>query len=172
MTVTTVVRERGATPKLMAREANDIHRDVAREMAITWHDRYVRKHFTQAGASEYGYTPRAGERGTGKAFRKSYTGRKLARFGHTRPLVFSGASLVLVLASRNNVRATATKGEARAVLRMNAPALNWRNPRSRIDMRDELTRVSAAENVDLANTTEERMQQRYAAIRATETTNL
>jgi hypothetical protein len=163
------MRERGATPKLAAREANNINRDAAAEVALTWHDRYVRKHFTNAGATEYRYTPRAGERGSGKAFRKSYTGKKLLSKGHTRPLVFSGESYVRVLGSRTNITSTARRGEAQARLRMNAPALNFKNPRSSIDMRDELTRVSDPEQDELTIVGREYQESRYRAIATTET---
>lgn len=168
------ITESGPTPRLMMRQKNQVHREAASQLAIFWHDNYVRKHFTQAGATEYGYAPRKGQPGNPhpKGFRRSYTGRKLATKGHTRPLTWSGASFVLVIASRNNVTATATKGVATARLRMNAPALNFRHPRSRVDMRAELTTVSPREGAEMGVQGGRYLQERYQALRDSETTTI
>ncbi len=168
------IKESGATPKLMARVANQVHREAAKDLAVFWHDNFVRKHFTQAGATEYGYTPRRGQEGSpgSKGFKKSYTGRKLAMKGHTRPLVWSGTSYLLVIASRNNVTATATKGTAHARLRMNAPALNFRNPHTRIDMRKELTTISPREAAEMSVAARDYIDARYRALRDQETTTV
>jgi len=174
MSLEVKITERGPTPRLMARQSNIVHRGAATDLAHFWHDNYVRKHFTQAGATEYGYAPRKGMPGNPhpKGFKRSYTGRKLRLKGHTRPLVYSGESYLRVIASRNNVTATATKGQAKARLRMNAPALNFRNPRSRIDMRAELTTISAAEGAEMSVQAGTYLQQRYEALRDSETTTV
>jgi len=174
MSIEVKITEQGPTPRLMMRQKNQVHREAATDLAHFWHDQYVRKHFTQAGASEYGYAPRKGQPGNPhpKGFKRSYTGRKLALKNHTRPLVWSGASYLLVLASRNNVTATATKGQATARLRLNAPALNFKNPRSRIDMRTELTTISPREASEMSVRAGEYLQQRYAALRDSETTTV
>lgn len=174
MTLDVNITERGATPRLMARQANSVHRVAAIDLAHFWHDHYVRKHFTQAGATEYGYTPRRGQSGNlgPEGFNRSYTGQKLRIKGHTRPLVWSGASYLFVIASRNNVTATATRGNATARLRMNAPALNFKNPRSRIDMRAELTTVSPREHQEMELATAGFIDQQYRNLRDSETTRL
>lgn len=168
------ITEQGPTPRLMLRQQNNVSREAASDLAIFWHDNYVRKHFTQAGATEYGYAPRKGQPGNPhpKGFRRSYTGRKLALKGHTRPLVWSGSSYLLVIASRNNVTATAKKGAATARLRMNAPTLNFRNPHSRVDPRAELTTVSSREGAEMGVQGGTYLQQRYQALRDTETTTV
>lgn len=104
-----------------------------------WHRELLPKHFTNQGAKEYGYAPRKGEKGNkgGKGFRKSYTGRKLKRFGHTRPLVFTGE---LQRMSRfRNIKAT-SKGVK--VTLPQARKANLRHPKSNVNMADELTRFS------------------------------
>lgn len=168
------ITEQGPTPRLMMRQKNQVHREAAIELAHYWHDNFARKHFTQAGAAEYGYAPRKGQPGNPhpKGFKRSYTGRKLKTQGHTRPLTYTGQSYLLVIASRNNVTATATKGQATARLRMNAPALNFRHPRSRIDMRAELTTISPREATELSVQAGRYLQQRYQALRDSETTTV
>jgi hypothetical protein len=74
--------------------------------AVGWHlfNQFVQKHFTKAGAAEYRaenvaygevaaddtYRPRGGEGESGKAFWKSYNGRKQKSLGHQLAMVFSG----------------------------------------------------------------------------------
>jgi hypothetical protein len=173
MSIEVKITEQGPTPRLMMRQKNQVHRLAAMDLAVFWHDNFARKHFTQAGATEYGYAPRKGQPGNPhpKGFTKSYTGRKLKTQGHTRPLVYSGDSYLRVLASRNNVTATATKGAATAKLRLSAPTLNFRNPRSRIDMRAELTTVSPSEANTLGLQAGTYLQARYRALQETETTS-
>jgi hypothetical protein len=88
------------------------------------------------GAREYGYQKREGERGTAgsEKFKTSYTGRKLRRFGHTRPLVLTGESMRL--AAIRDVRST-SKG-AKVVI--HARVLNFRP-----HMRREMTMISLKE---------------------------
>lgn len=147
----------GPIPKgLSKRVFNNVLKRAYAGVMRFWHLNFKKKHFTTAGGTEYGYKPRKGERGNPdrKGFDRSYTGRKLRFKGHTRPLVFSGRSMRSAMAS-NKVVAT-SKG-ARAIV--NAPALNFRNPHSNIDMRSEMTTVSAAERsvmIRLFNTSVER----------------
>ncbi len=104
--------------------------------AAAWHRDYYERHFTPAGARLYGYYRRKGEGMApgSKPFRRSYTGRKLARFGHADPLKFTGEGF-----QRGKVsRIVATRRQAKVVL---PSVFNYRHPKSRIDMRAELTRV-------------------------------
>lgn len=158
--------EQGATPKMAARELNNINRDAAQEMGHHWHREFRPKHFTHAGATEYGYTPRAGERGSSSKvkFARSYTGRKLKKFGHTNPLVYSGLSRDLTRIP--NIRSTATRGNATCRVRMNAPRLNMRNPTTKINLREELSRISSGESKQLADVARRTIQDRFAAIRS------
>ena len=69
---------------------------------IGWHlfNNFVQKHFTKAGADEYRdgdvtagapvFQARSGEGESGKAFWRSYNGRKQKQFGQQLALVFSG----------------------------------------------------------------------------------
>ena len=104
-----------------------------------WQDRFSARHFSAAGAHDYGYDPRS----------KQYTRAKLKAKGHMIPLVWSGASREL--AKIKDIRTG--RLSARAVI--NAPTLNLRptfrkGPRKgqlakKTSMREEMTRVTAKE---------------------------
>jgi hypothetical protein len=93
--------------------------------AVGWHlvRNFIEKHFTKAGADEYRtgnvaygetagddtYRARSGEGETGKAFWRSYNGRKQKRLGHQIPLLFSdrtrdGARRATIYATSNGLR--------------------------------------------------------------------
>lgn len=162
------LRYKGALPKLKRAVWNkSVLIPTMRDALTHWHSKFRPKHFTAEGANEYKYAARKGEkmtRGT-KAFNRSYTGRKLASKGHSRPLVFSGVSERL---SRiRDIRVTSKRG--RAIL---PPGFNRKHPKSRIRMRDEVTRVSTREEKTLAAIADRSVTRRLAAIRSTETKKL
>ena len=97
---------RGAVPSIQRRHWRAILRAAYYHLGVFWHRELRKKHFTHRGAREYHYRKRQGEPGgpRPRGKRKSYTARKLAKFGHTYPLVYTGASM---RASRiREVRAT------------------------------------------------------------------
>ena len=138
-----------------------------------WHRRLRPKHFTNAGAREYGYQPRKGEAGNqaAKGFRRSYTGRKLAAKGHTRPLVWSGELEQLSRAKRIEARAFATRSKVRVVMPLAAKA-NFRNPYSQINMRQELTTISPGEGGELVELHNRSMNDRLNRQAGTQTTTI
>lgn len=150
------IKWRGATPGELARRAlNDIMRAAYQQLGIYWVLHFRAKHFTNAGATEYGYAPRDGERGRpGKyGFKRSYTGRKLRIAGHTRPLVSGRKGPDHEPSSEEQTARTATvqafsaNKRSRVEVRMTAPRLNF--TRGAINMRDELTRISRPEQTIL-----------------------
>jgi hypothetical protein len=80
----------------MGRSIAALHREAAKGAYAAAGEDYHRelrpKRFTREHAKEAGFQPRAGENLAwgSKAFWKSYTGRKLKKYGHTLPLVFTG----------------------------------------------------------------------------------
>lgn len=133
------------------------------DAGLFWHKHLRPKHFTKAGATEYGYAPRRGERGNllaGESFRSSYTGQKLRKFGHTRPLEYTGHSRALT--RLRDVRPM-TKGRGvRVVLR--APGLNRSVKGASVNMRAEMTVISEREAnqiIRLWNRSLERRLKRY-----------
>jgi len=114
---------------------------------------HIAKHFTAAGAAEYGYATRS----------RKYTAAKQRKFGHTLPLVYSGEMKANCRAPE--IRAT-SKG-CKVVLQ--ARKANRRNPKSRANMAAELRQVSAAEAAQLAREKDRAMIRRIRAARGSET---
>lgn len=159
------VKYTGAVPGIARKLLPGIKKTAYGAAGVDWHRTARPKHFTKAGASEYGYAPRKGEAGNPHrgGFRRSYTGQKLAKMGHTRPLVYTGQSMALT--RLRDVRATSTG--ARVV--MNAPGLNRRNPASKVNPRAELTALSDADRDRAARTIDQSMDASFKAITTTET---
>lgn len=160
------VTERGATPKLTAKQHRHHTRDMLNNAGVKWHRDYRPKHFTKAGAREYGYEPRGGEQRSGSPFKGSYTAKKLRLFGHTRPLVFTGES-----EARTRVRDIRANSKRVRVV-MNAPALNFRPTPQSPDLRDEMTRVSPAEQDEIVRESEKYLARTYARMSDSETTTI
>lgn len=153
------VETSGPTPRRVAARLNKIKKTMWESLGVDWHQKMRPKHFTHRGAAEYGYTPRKGEDATGKRFRNSYTGKKFRLFHHTDPLVYTGTSKQLT--RLRDVRATG-KG-CRVVMR--APALNLKPKGGRIDMRDEMTRISTAEQLRLTQSGGDRLKRGISKVR-------
>ena len=100
-----------------------------------WHKTIRPKHFTAAGAAEYGYTPRD----------QNYTAGKLEQFGHTSPLELSGEAKRQ--SEQEDIRATFNR--VRVVI--HAPKLNFRVKDSAVNMSEELRTISTAECKTLSN---------------------
>lgn len=163
------IREKGATPRLMRREINAIKRAAFEGAGVQWHDEFRLKHFTLAGAREYGYSPRQGDGLSGKAFWRSYQGRKQKYLGHQIPLVYSGEAQRM--SEFRAIRATSTSKKSQVTIAMaRLQKLNWRHPNSQIDMADEMRRVSAGEERILVGTIQRGIDSRLAAMTSTHTT--
>lgn len=133
MIIAITLRERGATPRHMGKIMREAIRVGYLNAGVWWHKECRPKHFTREGYQLYQYTPRQGEANTGtKIFKKSYTGRKLKKFGHTNPMVYTGVSERLTRV--RDVRAN-SKG---CKIVMPAFALNFRPKGGRINMVNEL----------------------------------
>jgi len=158
----------GATPGYSLRKLNPWKKAAYAATGVDWHRTALPKHFTRAGAREYDYSPRKGEPGNRyrKGFKRSYTGQKLAQFGHTLPLVYSGESRAL--SRLRDVRASG-KG-VRIVL--NAPGLNRRHPKSKINMRREVLALSPADEARAMRTFDREMQRQIDQTQHTETKTL
>lgn len=151
MIVSVNITYAGAVGRILRREWNGILKNAWAAVGRYWHTMYRPKHFTHAGATEYGYEKR----------KSRYERRKLRRYGHTYPLVFSGMSRNL--ARLQDVRPYATGGNSptgksgvRIVL--HSPGLNRRPKTGTINMRDEMTRVSRREMRELLSICSHRVQ--------------
>jgi hypothetical protein len=102
------IRERGRAPRRLAKAYGQASKTSWRETGLHYHQTMRPKRFTVAHGKAAGYQPRKGDEfawGT-KQFWKSYVGRKVRKFKHRRPLVWSGeterrARAVNIVAQRN-----------------------------------------------------------------------
>lgn len=155
------VRYRGVKPWLPKRQTNPAKKQSFLASINYWFDHFRKKHFTVAGAKEYGYQPRDGEKaGTAsKHFWRSYTGRKLKKFGHRRPLMWSGDSELRTRTRK--VSASSKWGR----WTNSARKLNFRPHPNAPNLPDELTRVSSREIVKLAKVYEKKFGQELKRIK-------
>lgn len=128
-----VIKYKGAVPRAMRKRFRVVSAFAHKVAGTWWHATMRPKHFTQAGRQEYRYSRRT----------KDYRFRKMREKGHNNPLVFSGISRLTT--RLRDVRAT-SKG-VRVVMR--AGNLAKQNPKSRVNMQDELTRVSRREEREI-----------------------
>lgn len=149
-------------------DLRNIQRTTWRFVGLFWHRTYKAIHFTKRAMRRYGYTPRRGDPGSGRRFKGSYQELKLLRkplfkgsnagtpIGEVKPLVWSGRSRALAMASRK-VEATAkSSGRGRVDIIINAPALNFSGPKGRINMRREMETVTAQEELQMGKVASER----------------
>jgi hypothetical protein len=141
-----------------AKEFHAYRREAWLAVGNYWHDHFRAKHFTKAGAREYGYQQRSGEGLSGKAFWKSYTGRKQKYRGHSDPLVYSGRSRER--SQQRTLRAVSRGPRSYLQIRINAPALNFRRTvkgKLTPDMVSEMQTISKAEKTELVKVHDDTM---------------
>lgn len=117
------IKERGATPRGMARAYNKAAKKSYHAAISYFHQTYRAKRFTVKHARAAGYALRKGEDlpWGSKEFWRSYTGRKMRKFGHRSPLKYTGETERR--ARVVNITATSKQGKGRYSL----PALNYRS---------------------------------------------
>lgn len=152
------MRERGFTPKLALKKLREINVVTMTELGNYWHDNFRDKHFTPAGAREYGYAPR----------NVAYMIKKAKKWGHRNPLEWSGKSRALSrIKDIRTAGTTAARGRVRVVLHM--PALNFIPKGGSINMNDEMTRVSQAEIQKLGEIAADSLDRQFNALTETST---
>lgn len=124
-----------------------------RAIASEWHAKYLPQHFTKAGAAKYGYKKRKGEGMSAnisssdisgsfssfeKKYKRTYAYKKQRMFGHSDPLVFSGEGKQLS-------RLRKIRGNSKQAKVVLPSKFNFKNPKSQIKMRDELTAITSSE---------------------------
>lgn len=149
------IRENGWSPKIAKRELNNINKGTMQDVGEYWHNHFREKHFTTAGAREYGYAPRA----------RGYMIAKAKKKGHQLPLVWTGVSRLRSMFPR--IVATASKANAKVRIVLNMPQLN-RIPR----LREEMERVSQRELSILGNVVVESQERRHSALKDTSVTTI
>lgn len=153
---TITIVEKGAVPRGFKR----FHRRAAKlafeAIGGHWHQHHRPKHFTRRAFSEYGYLPRS----------RAYNRRKRWRMGHERPGEFTGES------KRRTATARIVAKHNEGLVRMNAPGLNRRPKNGRINLREELMRISAGEATKLSQVWAKRHEKGLHEIKESTTTKL
>lgn len=113
-------------------------------MAREWHGKFLLLHFDESAYGRYRYAARDGQRSNRetKAWLTSYTRRKLRRYGHTRPLVWTGRAL----GESQLLRLSSTSKWAKVRL---SNRFNLRPRSGTTVMRDEVTRILPSESAHL-----------------------
>lgn len=132
-------------------KANDVRAAARKALAAVggrWILKYLPLHFKQSAHARYGYLPRD----KGYRLRKRLGGdiAGVESIREDKPLVWSGRSREHARQARVVTKA-ASSTYAYADVIINAPALNFRYQNSKIDMRDEVTRITQSELQDLAD---------------------
>jgi hypothetical protein len=146
------VKERGPVPRRLKAHYTQVSRESWRETGIAFHTTYRPRRFTTAHARAAGYAPRAGENlpyGS-KAYWASYIGRKKRRFGHVRPLEWSGESRRAVQTANLVVTSNQVKVKYRGARVFNFRGLN-----------EEFTRLLPAEAVQLGRVYDRNLTKRF-----------
>lgn len=154
------VTSRGMTFRIAQRELNNVVRDSMTEVAEYHHENHIPDRFTYYGAKRLGFPERS----------KSTNARKKRRNGNVNPNVWTGESREAALRSPT-IKATATRGSASAVIRLGAPNLNFRNPKSpnKVHPAAEIKQIPDFEASVLSRVMAERVDFHLGSYRAAET---
>lgn len=143
------LRERGATPRGMAKRLNAMKRESALTMARFFHTELVDNRFTEGHARRAGYARRSGK----------YTQRKQRLKGHRRPLEYSGQTRRKVRAKvRLSSTATSRRTSAKASY-TGARKLSFRPKGGRINMQKEFRTITRDEAEQLAKVYDRELDQ-------------
>ncbi|QDT07995.1 hypothetical protein K227x_64250 [Rubripirellula lacrimiformis] len=149
------IRQRGPTPRGMRRIWGNASKEAYAAAAQFFDDHLRDRRFTEAHARAAGYKKRKGENQTGRARRRSYTGRKEREFKHNRPLEFTGKTRK---ALESGGRISSTKNRAR-VRYPQARKFSYRHPKSQIRMQEEFRTLLPEEEVQLGQVYDRRLDE-------------
>jgi hypothetical protein len=161
------ITERGATPRGFKRAFGISSKSAWVSAGKLFHSEMRDDRFSVAHGRKAGYTPRQGEQAgtSGRLFWRSYTGRKLRKWHHRRPLEWSGETRRAVRSA--SITSTATRyttagssGGGVRVAYAGARKFNFRNPHSNINMAEEFRRILPEEA--------ERIARQYESVLDTE----
>ena len=138
--------------------ADEFRRALRAELAETgrrWHGTMLPGHFEIAAEKKYAYKPRT----------KGYSIYKAKRFGHRRPLVFSGA---MERQLRQAARVTSTSKGVRVALTGPKYLFAYRKDYQQADKAAEITATTDAEAQALSEKLDASMTRRLAAVQTAE----
>ena len=148
------IRERGPTPRRFRKSMTKAKRHGWQESARFFHSDLRDRRFTKQHARTAGYGRRS----------RGYTNQKKRRFGHTRPLEFSGDLRRRVRLGR--IEATTKVGRAKYP---GGQKLNLRNQHSNLNLRLEFTTLTRREATQTAKVFDGEVDRRLKLDKTTET---
>jgi len=162
------VRETGCTPRHLRKAMTGGKREAWHKTGVLFHAEMRDERFTAEHGRKAGYQPRQGEQaGQGGKFWRTYTGQKLRKWRHKRPLEWSGETRRLV----RSANITATTKLAR-VSYSGARKLNYRRWPSSPRMADEFRKLLPEEITKLAARYDESLDRYLATYQETTTTKV
>jgi hypothetical protein len=149
------ITERGPTPRKMAAVHNRASKSAWADTGVHFHSDFRDLRFRPDHARRAGYIARKGERMPfgSRQWARSYMGQKYRKFGHQRPLEFSGETRRAV-ASFPTLTSTSSGVKVRY---SGARKFNFKHPKSQINMAEEFRRVLPQEANSLARTYDNRL---------------
>lgn len=129
------------------------------DVGLRWHRNTLPGHFTPAAASRYRYRKRG----------EKHEAEKLRKFGHNRPLVFTGALAAQVM---RLARVTSTGKGVRIVMKGPRYLYQRRKDYKQPDKAKELTATTKPELRAIARSTHQGLKRRLSATASTETTQI
>jgi hypothetical protein len=141
------IKEKGAVPRRFKAAHNAASKSAWYSTGLLFHTEMRDRRFTSEHGRKAGYKPRRGEEAgiSGKAFWNSYTGQKLKKWHHRRPLEWSGGTRKAVRAAKISCTSTGAK-----VAYAGASKFNYRSKGSSINMAEEFRKIIPEEITQLA----------------------
>lgn len=147
------IKDRGTPPRKMAAAHRKARKVAWLPVGVLFHDKMRPKRFTAAHARVAKYAKRKGTNlpESSKAWKRSTVAQKVRRSKSknrdaTEPLVFTGRTK-----QKTQIANITSTSKGVRVKYAGANTLNFRHPKSRVDMRREFTTLTRREIADLAN---------------------
>lgn len=139
-------------PEAIARVTPRAMKAAWKRVGVYWHRKMMPRHFDAGAGNVYKYQPRSND----------YMRRKQRRWGHRRPLWWTGAMKQKVSAAP---RVTSTAKYAKVALRGPRYLYMYRRDYNQPDKAAELTRTIQREQAELRDILERRVKQRFEGLR-------
>ena len=142
------IRYKGA-PDVLLKELRPIIKQTLQDMCTHWHQNDMPRHFTDSGRRLYGYRKRT----------DTYLKRKRRKYGHQRPLEWSGDT------KRQAQRARPSGTHRRARVSMSLPWYTLKQFRGQATIADELTKLTKNEIQTMARDFQGLVEVRLMAVK-------
>lgn len=158
--VAIAVKDRGPIGRGLKKAYNEASKKAWYDSALFFHTDLRERRFDPAHQRAAGFAKRKGEGMVfgSKEFKRSYTGQKLRRFGHTRALEFTGGTRKAI--RQTSISSTSNLGKAAY---RGASKFSFKHPKSKIRMWDEFRRLLPDEINAIAKVYDQALDQNWAS---------